>query len=162
SLVETATGGSRLALEGTQGKAASVSLLPGGRGLTGEASGLMRLWDLRSGKALAEKSGPTTRISSQSGSRDGRLLVTGLEGTTAVVWDMVDWRKAAAAERPLEKPTEEEAWLTLSGDADRAHVMIERLLSHPDVALRLFRERLKEASPIDRNKLSRLLAQLDD
>ncbi len=55
--------------------------------ITGLQEKTLGLWDMATGKRLAEISGHTDRVSAAAWSADGKLLATGSFDTTAKVWD---------------------------------------------------------------------------
>jgi WD40 repeat protein len=162
AVLESATGGQRLKLDGLKNRTATLELLPNDRVLTAGPDQLFRLWDLRSGRALAERPGPKSSVLGQALSADGRLFATGLEDGTALVWDASAWPRAQPGGVDVGRPSPGEAWQALAGEAGAAHEVIERLIAHPGTALELFRGRLRGEAVVDPGRLARLIVQLDD
>jgi WD40 repeat protein len=165
SLLETATGEERLQ-RGFHATPAlgPLPLLPGGRFLKIGTAGLLRLGELRTGRLLREKPGLEQGISSITASADGRLLVTGLNNGTALVWDISDLLTVKSEPTRISPPGPPDAvWQCLAGtDAVKAHETIASLVAHPEAALELLRPRLKTESPPDSQKIARLIVQLED
>jgi RNA polymerase sigma factor (sigma-70 family) len=118
------------------------------------------LWDLRNGKELHRFKGYGSSVTSLAFSPDSRRLISGLYNSALLVWD-VPAPRALPAARPTAENTAG-AWADLaSADASRAFRARAILASSPDEALPYLQEHLHSAKGADRQRLVRLLADLD-
>jgi hypothetical protein len=124
----------------------------------------IRLWDVATGQEVGQFAGHRGAIASLAFSPDGRLLVSGGNDTTALLWDVAAAVKAepAPAVRLSDKELEG-LWDALAGaDAARAYGAMNTLAGAPRQALALFKERLRPLAATDPGKTGRLIADLDN
>jgi WD40 repeat protein len=123
-------------------------------------SGEIFLWDLREGKELHRFKGFDAQVTSLAFAPDGSRLVSGLSDSTLLVWDVATLQ---SKDRPaaLDAATVRQAWDDLAADARKAFAARQRLASAPEKAVSLFRERLKPIQAADRERVRRLLTDLD-
>jgi hypothetical protein len=112
------------------------------------------------GKELHRFKGFDAQVTSLAFSPDGRRLVTGLSDSTLLIWDVAAVR---SKDRPAALDAEGMrcAWDDLAGDARKAFAARWTLAAASEQAVSLLRERLKPAQAADRERLRRLLADLD-
>ncbi|AWM36288.1 ECF RNA polymerase sigma factor SigE [Gemmata obscuriglobus] len=130
--------------------AARFSFAPDGRTLVIAGSSGFRTYELATRKevhAVAAGSTPRVRPSDPFATAlavgpGGRTVATGHMDGTILLWDATPFRTA------LEPAEAGAAWDALKkADAGAARVAVLRLIDAPDLALRLFEERLKPAAP---------------
>jgi WD40 repeat protein len=142
-----------------------VAFAPSGRLLVTSATldPLARRWDLTTGRPLAPLVGHRSWVGAVEFSADGRLLVTGSQDTTCLVWD------ATAADRPAPGPSARlpEAELTRlwdelrERDASRAYRALWALAATGDQAAAFVGERLRPPPPAYARLIARWIADLD-
>ncbi len=140
----------------------ALAVSPDGRILaTGGSQGTIGLWDFASGKELRKLKGHTGMVLALAFSADGRRLISGSRDTTALIWDVADVLPKAPATR-LDAAELKELWATLgSPDGAAALRAVRRLADAPEQALPFLRAHLDKPPAVDRDRLARLLADLD-
>jgi hypothetical protein len=127
------------------------------------AEGAISLWEVVSGKQIRQLPGHRGNVHSLAFTPDGRALLSAGEDGVAVLWDATG--RGQALEPGQSRPSRKEleaAWEDLAGsDAGRADRAFWSLVDAPRQAVPLLRQRLRPASPVDRTRLARLLADLD-
>jgi WD40 repeat protein len=129
----------------------------------GEGPKRISFWDVASGAEVGSLRGHEANVNALSFAPDGSRLVTGLDNTTALVWELgplrraVDQsRKALAAESP------EALWQDLAAaDAARGQRAVAALAAQPGRAVPLLKARLRPAPAVEPARLRRLLHDLD-
>ncbi len=170
-LWEVATGKDVLRLKGHECSVDAIVLSPDGRVVaTGEgrhygdekkAVRSTRLWDAVTGKELARFSGYDADLTSLAFSPDGVYLAAGLRDSTILVWK-VDEVTAKRQPQTLEKHQLEAYWTDLiDNDAKKAYEASYALVSAPEQAVPMLRDRLKPFAVADADKVRKLIADLD-
>jgi WD40 repeat protein len=126
-------------------------------------SGLLRLWEVASGKARGVLEGHEGSVVSLAFSADWRRLASGSCDTTALLWDLAS---AACGTRPMpERLTADDLdalWADLrSDDAAAAYRAVALLAAFPKESVPYLREHVA-ATHTGPKQIARLLAQLDD
>jgi WD40 repeat protein len=136
------------------------ALSPDGRALAlAEGDGAIDVIETATGKLRRRLRGHTSTLRSLAFSPDGKRLLSGSEDTTVLVWDIV--RLQAARPTRLPRPQLEALWRALSdADAQRADQAI-CTLSVVEESVALFEEHLRPVPAIDKERLDRLIADLD-
>jgi WD40 repeat protein len=116
--------------------------------------------DLRHGRELRRFKGLDAAVTWLAFAPDGRRLVSGLNDSTLLVWDV----SAREASPPIKLGAEglAKAWADLgTTDAPKAFRARVALASSPDESIALLKDRLKPAKPADPQRLRALLTDLD-
>jgi hypothetical protein len=117
--------------------------------------------DSRTGKATSTLPGHQGAIASAMFSPDGRLLVTGSEDGTALVWDMTARRGSTADAAPLTPERRDQVWKDLAHPSPAvAYRAVADLLAMPKDCLALFEQRLYPPAAPGKARVARLIADL--
>lgn len=128
----------------------------------GHQNSLLRLWDLTTGRELSPLRGHQGYVYAAAFAANGRRLVSGSEDTTALVWNVADLLPAAPVAVQLSVGNLEALWKDLAGDdAAQAQRAILTLSASGPQAVLWLRDRLQPAAPVERERIQRLIADLD-
>lgn len=138
---------------------------PDGRTLAwaGAIDGLVHLTEAATGKERRRLAGHRAGVRALAFSADGRILVSGAEDTTSLVWGLtgpVAW----GTEQPgsLNDASLTACWEDLRGDdTAKAYVAVRRLIADPARAVPYLAQRLRPAVPPDEKRVARLVADID-
>src|SRR5579883_1950949 len=122
----------------------------------------VRLWDVFAEKELAPLGGHQGAITSLAFSPDGKLLATGSNDTTVLLWDATRFKTYRPAE--VQPPAEqlESLWSDLaSADAVQAYHAIRTMAAAPKSSLAFFQKHLRPIGLADAKRIAHLLAALD-
>jgi hypothetical protein len=129
----------------------------------GTESGTIHLWELATGKEVAQVEGHRGGVSCLAFSADGRRLASGGHDTTVLTWDVLNLNGEKPAAANLSAKELDALWTDLAGeDAPRAYRAIRALVAVPDKGLPFLRQHLRPAPAPDPKHLARLIADLDD
>jgi hypothetical protein len=127
----------------------------------GQADGKVRIWETATGKLRRTLRGHRGPVRSLAFSPGNRMLASGSEDTTVVVWDL-DAPASGKRDRRLIGSTPIKAWQALAGsDGQVAFDAIGLLRNTPEQTLPLLEKKIKPIPMPDPNRLKRLLAALD-
>jgi RNA polymerase sigma factor (sigma-70 family) len=161
---DVASGRQVRALSGHLGWVMSLAFSPDGRSLTVGNWRNVRLWEVATGQERKRLTGHDGDVTAVAFAPDGRTLVSGASDTTGLVWDLTG-RLQGGKLRPAELSPQdlELTWTDFrGGDATRAYAALWALAAAPKQALPLLRESLPKATPVEAERLKRLIADLDD
>jgi hypothetical protein len=117
------------------------------------------IWDLARGRELRRFKGYDPRLTALAFSPDSRQLVSGLDDSTLLVWDLGSQNAMVSTRLSVEAI--EKAWADLAGtDAARAYRARWALAASPDEALALLQNHLRPVRETDGQQLRALLANL--
>ena len=124
----------------------------------------IHVWQVDTGKAVAEFRGHTGVPLYIAFSPDGSRLVSGSADTTALIWDLTKVKKPSPAAPPKLTDADVRAfWQDLAdSDAVKGFAAIMALTVDPAQSLPLMQNELKPPAPIDATHVIRLIAQLDE
>ncbi|HLN31760.1 MAG TPA: WD40 repeat domain-containing protein [Gemmataceae bacterium] len=142
----------------------ALQFSPDGRLLAiGTAGGTIILWEIASNQVRRRFSGHLSSVSSLTFSPDGSLLASGNYDTTTLLWDMTG-RADMGSMRPraLSRQEVDILWSALaSDDAAKAYQAMLALTISSEVALPLFKEKLRPVAGVGPQQLEQLIADLD-
>jgi WD40 repeat protein len=161
-LWEVAVGTEGGSIVGRDVATVALAVSPDGRALaTGGSEGTVGLWDLASGKELLKRTGHQGPVLAVAFSADGRRLISGSRDTTALIWDVAGVLPVEPV-APLEAAEVKQLRVALaSPDGAAALQAVRRLARAPEQALPFLRDLLRNPPAVDRDRLARLLADLD-
>jgi RNA polymerase sigma factor (sigma-70 family) len=159
TLRELATGKAVRPLDRLPDRPAALAFSPDGHTLAwgGAQDRTVHLVEVATGKERHVFRGHKGAFTALAFSADGRLLVSGNEDTTALVWDLAGRRGAAPGQEGLAA-----AWADLTGDdAARAYDAVRRLAATPGEVVPFLRGHLRPVPVADEKHIARLVADLD-
>jgi WD40 repeat protein len=122
----------------------------------------VNLWDTWTGERQSKLPGHTATVHCITFSPDGKTLATGGADHTILVWKTPPRKEGRTSG---DNPTDQQLrgwWTDLAGaDAVAAHRAGAKLVLHPEPAMRLIRDNLKPAVPVDPKEVWSLIAELD-
>jgi RNA polymerase sigma factor (sigma-70 family) len=141
----------------------TLAFSPDGRMLASGSWQVVQLWDVAAGQERLSFTAHRGEVMSVAFLPDGRRLATGSPDTTVVVWDLATCTFAGrAAAAKVTAMDVEGLWADLFGeDGHKSYRALWTLATAPKEALPLLRTRLKPAAATDRQRLERLLKDLD-
>jgi RNA polymerase sigma factor (sigma-70 family) len=162
---DLATGKVVRVLDRLPDRASALAFSADGRMLAwgGTHDGTVHLVDVATGGERHSFRGHKGEVLSLTFSAGGRLLISGSEDTSALVWDLGGRPGAAQAwGQPLTAKELGAAWADLAGaDAARAYRALLRLASAPNEAVPYLRRRVLAVAVVGEEHLARLIAALD-
>jgi hypothetical protein len=122
----------------------------------------VRVWDVLGGRRVHIFEGHGGPITTLAFSPDGRLLASGSNDTTILLWDVTRLPRGSQKAAELGKKELEARWDALKdADAAAAYAIMRELVGSPRQALDLLKVRLKPATETDRQRVAGLVADLD-
>jgi WD40 repeat protein len=120
------------------------------------------LWDVMTGRQLAEFPGHIGGLNCVAFAPDGKTVATGSNDTTTLLWEVSKVQRPAAV-KALSSAELEACWRVLAEtDATKAFSALADLTAVPKDAVPFINERLKPGSPLNPKRVEELLSQLDD
>jgi len=169
AVVNLTTGAEFVRIAGVSGSGSDAvncaAFSPDGRTLAwaGPKDGVVRLTELATGKERRRLVGQHGHVNSLAFSADGKVLVSGGDDTTCLVWD-VPGPIGLGKDRPaaLSDAVLSSCWENLrSEDAAKAYVALRRLIADPSRAVPFLGLRLRPVAAADAKRVARLLTDLD-
>ncbi len=141
----------------------AIALSPDGRRLAaavGEEGheSAVQMWDVITGKRLAEFPGHRGRITKLAFSPNGARLASCSSDTTAIVWDV---GAPPMSKEPRAVPIAASIWKELNGDAKTSYAAVSLAVQAGDTAITLLKTKLKPAVVVDQEKAANWIGQLD-
>jgi RNA polymerase sigma factor (sigma-70 family) len=122
----------------------------------------VHLWDMAAEKELPSLEGHRGSITSLSFSPDAKLLATGSNDTTVLLWDATRFTTTRPAEVELRPQQLRLLWADLGGtDAVKAYRAIRTMAASPKASIVFLKQQLRSVAPEDAKLVARLLADLD-
>jgi len=144
--------------------ATTAAFSPDGQTLVvGTVGGEVLAIDLDTGKEIVRRAGHTSAVRCLRFSPDGRLLGSGGDDTTIVIWDAAVFRVSRHEEEKLGREQALRLWDSLrTEDAAKAFQLIRALSSGGAEVVPLIREKLRPMREESARKIRRLVEQLED
>ncbi len=141
----------------------SLAFSPDGRTLASAENEYVFLWEAATGKQILCLTGHHNRVFFIGFAPDGRVLISGSEDGTALVWDFSLLGTGGPRVEQWSRQDWERLWTDLAGeDAAKAYRALWTLVGTPKQSLPLFRTHLKPVPPADARHLHRLIEGLDN
>ncbi len=122
----------------------------------------VHLWDMDAEKELPSLEGHQGSVTSLSFSPDGKLLATGSNDTTVLLWDATRFRTHRPTEVQLRPEQFQSLWADLGGgDAVKAYRAISALAAAPKSSVEFLKQHLHPVAQADAKLVARLIADLD-
>ena len=119
-------------------------------------SGIVRVWHVATGEKLRDFTGHGGTVKALAFAPGDRLFSASLDGT-GFLWD-VSRLKPKEEPAKLAKDALDAAWASLLGDdGKKAFETLTRLTATPDLAVELFRTRLKTSGTADAKVIEKVL-----
>lgn len=130
---------------------------------TGSGDGVVRLWELATGKMRATFNGHRGQVSAVKFAGDGKILISGCADATALCWDLTGHGPGKRpAVKALSKEDLQTQWENLHGrDTELAYQALKVLADHPEQALVRLQMELKPVASIDQKAIAKWIADLD-
>jgi hypothetical protein len=140
----------------------TLAFTPDGRLLASRTGNRVQLWDVAAGMELKHFDGHQGEIGTLAFAANGKVLASGSNDTTSLLWD-VSGVTLARPKAELTAKEVEELWADLAGDnAGKAGEGVRALAAAPASAVPFVQGHLKPVTPIDPKKLDQLIADLDN
>jgi WD40 repeat protein len=157
---EVATGQVLCRLEGVSNGFAAL-LSPDGKGLV-TLGKVPQLWEVATGKVRGRIRGHSDWTWAADFSLDGKLLASGSQDTTVLIWDALNVNGEPPAAAELSAKELEALWADLLGDdAAKAYQAIRRLVAAPTRSVPFLRQHLRSIPIRTPEQLNRLIADLE-
>jgi WD40 repeat protein len=129
----------------------------------GKLNGDIVLWNLASGKEVRRLRGHRGPVNTLSFSGDRRLLVSGSSDVTVLTWDVSDLAASGLSPRAKLTPAKRDAlWQRLAvPDAAKAYPSLWQFVG-ADKVVPFFRERLRPVAAVPEERVTRLIADLQE
>jgi WD40 repeat protein len=140
-----------------------IAFAPDGRSLASVGpDGIVWLWELCTGGRRCRFGGHRVVVTCLAWSPNGRLLASGSDDTTLLVWDVTGTAISSGRSAELTREQLASLWDDLaSPDAARAYHSMKKLAASPRQATAFLLEQLRAARPAARERTASLLARLD-
>jgi hypothetical protein len=137
----------------------NLSLSPDGRLLAwSDGTTKIHVLDVQTGAMLGPFAGHDDAVMGLTFTRDNRALASASADSTILRWDVA----AAIVNKPLQTDDIEGAWQALAGDdAKAAFEAIRQLTADPEKAVKIIRQNLRPAEPLNADWLATRLRDLD-
>jgi RNA polymerase sigma factor (sigma-70 family) len=122
----------------------------------------VHLWDILANKELPPLEAHPGAITALSFSPDGKLLATGGNDTTVLLWDATRFKPSRPAEVKRNPEQLESLWADLDcEDAVKAYYAIRTLAAAPKSSVAFLKQRLQPVNPAEAKQAAGLIDDLD-
>jgi hypothetical protein len=162
-LWEVATGRDVLTIPTKDSLVDGMAFSTDGRFLASGCAEAIRVWDVATGEEVLRLRGHRARVHSLCFAPDGKTLASGLSDSTVLIWDLAPRARRARPSRGQVGPKDlERWWADLAGPGGpNVHQAIWSLAAVPDQSVPLLRDRVRPAPASQRERIERLIADLD-
>jgi WD40 repeat protein len=128
---------------------------------TGGPNNTVVVWEVASGKVIQILTGHAKWSRVLAFSPDGLRVVSGGADTMAFVWPALPPNKGAVQPDKWDATTGEKLWKSLASEPEEAYPAVGALITTPDRATAVLKDRLKPDSEPDPKEVARLLVALN-
>jgi WD40 repeat protein len=122
-----------------------------------------RLWEVVTGKERGQVRGHSASAWAVAISPDGKLLASGSDDTTVLVWDALNLNGEPPPAAQLSRRELQALWADLAGaDAAKAYRAIRALIAAPKQSVPFLQQHVQPIPAPDPKHLARLIADLDE
>lgn len=131
--------------------------------VTGDANGIVRFRDTRTGGEVGHWAGHTEAITCLAVSSDSALAATGGHDGSVILWALKDVVLPEPKAAPLDAVVKQTLWNALRGDDDEpeVHFAIRRLVGAKDEAIAVIRKEVRPVAADANARVQTLIGQLD-
>jgi hypothetical protein len=141
----------------------SLAVSPNGRVLASASDdSTVRLWEVISGEEVRRFGGHDEEVTCVAFAPDGRTLASSSWDCTLLIWDRTGFLENGVSRSKLSSQQLTILWGDLAGEAPAANRAMWNLVAAASQGVALCAGQLKPVSPVNGDRLARLIRELDD